>query len=61
MTDLGTVRQFLGLEIMHNSDGPILLSQQKYIETMIKRFHIENAHSCVPPMDPNIKLENEQS
>jgi hypothetical protein len=60
MTDLGTTRQFLRLEIRHNSDGPISLSQQKYIKTMINRFHTENPYGCVSPMDTNIKLENEQ-
>jgi hypothetical protein len=60
MIDLGTARQFLGPEITHNSDGSILLSQQKYIETVIKRFRMESAHGCVSLMDPNIKLENEQ-
>ena len=35
MKDLGIIRRFLGLDISHNSNGDVLLSQQHYLECVL--------------------------
>jgi hypothetical protein len=59
MSDLGEARRFLGLEINRDENG-ISLSQETYIDTMIKRFGMEDSHNVSNPLDPNICLENEE-
>jgi len=43
MADLGKARRFLGLEIEWLDDGTITLSQQNYIDTIVKRFGMEDS------------------
>ena len=43
MKDLGKTIYCLGLEIEHKSDG-ILIHQSAYIEKILKRFNMDNAH-----------------
>jgi hypothetical protein len=59
MSDLGEARQFLGLEINRDKNG-ISLSQETYIDTMIKRFSMEDSRNVSNPLDPNVRLENEE-
>jgi hypothetical protein len=58
MTDLGEARRFLGLEICKTRNG-YTLGQQDYINTIVKRFGLENAKPASSPMDQNVRLENE--
>ena len=44
MSDLGLLKQFLGLEIEQNSDG-IMVTQSKYISDMLVKF---NTAECRP-------------
>jgi hypothetical protein len=70
MKDLGPARQFLGLEITqttHWLNGraggrttQITLGQEKYIETILKRFEMTEAHGAQMPMDPNVRLDEQQ-
>ena len=41
MIDLGLLRQFIGIEVTHNTSG-IMISQSKYSSDMLKRFHMED-------------------
>jgi hypothetical protein len=59
MSDLGKVRCFLGLEINRDENG-ISLSQETYIDTMIKWFGMEDSCNVSNPLDPNVRLENEE-
>jgi hypothetical protein len=59
MSNLGEARHFLGLEINRDENG-ISLSQESYIDTMIKWFGMENGHHISNPLDPDIRLENEE-
>ena len=43
MKDLGKTKYCLGLEIEHKSDG-IHIHQSAYIEKIMKRFNMDNAH-----------------
>jgi hypothetical protein len=59
MSDLGEARHFLGLEINRNEDG-ISLSQGSYIDTLLKRFGMEDSRNVSNPLNPNVRLENEE-
>jgi hypothetical protein len=44
--DLGKLRYFLGIEVHSNPQG-LVLSQQKYIQELLKKTHMEtSAHPC---------------
>jgi len=49
MTDLGKVKQFLGLEIERHDSGAISLRQSNYIRTILKRFGMDDANSKSMP------------
>jgi hypothetical protein len=53
---LGDIRQLLGIEITHNSDGSIFLSQSQYITKILERFGMQNCTPVSTPMDPHVKL-----
>jgi hypothetical protein len=59
MSDLGKARCFLGLKINRDENG-ISLSQETYIDTMIKQFGMENSHTVSNPLDPDVRLEYEE-
>jgi hypothetical protein len=56
ITNLGTARQFLGIEIHYENDG-ISLGQRVFIDTVLKRFHMEAAHGAATPLDDKVKLD----
>ena len=41
MTDLGFLRYLLGIEVEKNENG-IFISQEKYVEAVLKRFNMQN-------------------
>ena len=49
MKDLGKTKCCLGLEIEHKSNG-ILIHQSTYIEKIMKKFNMDNAHPLSTPM-----------
>jgi len=55
MTDLGTMKFFLEVEVVQN-DEEIYLSQKKYALEILQRFGLENANSVCNLMVPGIKL-----
>jgi hypothetical protein len=59
MSDLGEARRCLGLET-NRDENSISLSQETYIDTMIKRFGMENSRNVSNPLDPDVRLENEE-
>lgn len=56
MTDLGVMRYFLGIQVKQLK-GEIFISQEKYIEDLLKKFHMENCKPTSTPMAMNEKLE----
>ncbi len=51
MTDLGSPRKFLGIEIMRNRDGQkMFLSQKKFVNGILKRFNMTECKSVAVPM-----------
>jgi hypothetical protein len=56
VTYLGEPTKIVGIEITRQGDV-IKITQQKYIESILKREGMESANPVAMPMDPNIKLE----
>lgn len=44
------VKTFLGLEISRLENGSIFVNQEKYIESMLDRFHLKEANSVSTPI-----------
>ncbi|CDO74006.1 hypothetical protein BN946_scf185043.g55 [Trametes cinnabarina] len=59
IVDLGEVRWLLGYEIRRDrSKRTISLSQGAYIDTMLARFRMTDAHPVSVPLDPHTNLFN---
>jgi regulation of enolase protein 1 (concanavalin A-like superfamily) len=56
VTNLGEPTKIVGIEITRQGKA-IKITQQKYIESILKREGMENTNPVVMPMDPNAKLE----
>lgn len=55
MTDLGTMKYFLGLEV-DQSIGDIFVTQKKYIEDILHKLKMLKCNPFSTPMEPNTKL-----
>ncbi|KAK8935837.1 hypothetical protein KSP39_PZI013998 [Platanthera zijinensis] len=55
MTDLGSLKFFLGLQIKQ-FDGGIFISQEHYTRMLLKKFNMENCNPAVTPMSTTEKL-----
>ena len=56
MTDLGEPVKIVGIEIT-KSDNSIHISQEKYIDNILKREGMDDANPVSTPMDPNDKIK----
>ncbi len=62
VTDLGELHWMLGIEVKHDqAAGTIHLSQQAYIDTILKCFNLTNAKPLSTPMDVQARLTSEQA
>ena len=60
VTDLGTAHFFLGIEIIRERNPfghRITLSQSAYIQKVLERFNLEDAHTVSTPLDPGTRLQ----
>jgi len=58
MHDLGPVQQFLGIQIERNRQKRTLRIHQKpYIESILKRFQMDNCNGVSTPMETNLQLD----
>ncbi|CAL2268742.1 unnamed protein product [Prunus armeniaca] len=55
MTDLGTMRYFLGIQVQQSDEG-IFISQEKYAENLLKKFKMLKSKPMDTPMAINLKL-----
>ena len=54
MSDIGEPKNYLGLEIERDKEAKVLkVSQQNYIDKILKRFGYENCHPQRTPMTTN--------
>lgn len=56
MVDLGPVRRFLGMGVEATKEG-YSINQETYIESMLRRFGIEDAYNVATPVDINVSLD----
>ena len=56
VTDLGEPTKIVGIEITC-TENCIKISQQMYVEAILKREGLSNVNSVATPLDTNIKLE----
>ena len=56
MTDLGEPSKIIGIEVTKN-DESIIISQEKYIENILKKEGMEDANPVSTPMDSNDKIK----
>ena len=61
MTNPGAARQFLGIEIQGGGGGEISLCQTAFVNSVLKRFRMENAHRESAPIDAHVKLDLAES
>ena len=55
VTDLGEPHKIISIEVMC-TDNSISISQQKYIENLLRKENMQDVNPTTIPMDPNIKL-----
>jgi hypothetical protein len=60
MTDLGKMRDFLGVEVSQGEHG-IFISQQKYIKEILSRFGMEVCNMVCSPIVPGNRLTKDES
>lgn len=62
MKDLGKVKNYIGIDIKYNYEGDniLTLSQTQYIESLAKRYNIENTKLYKTPMEINLKLQKSE-
>lgn len=57
LSDQGGFTWYLGIGIHHDKDGGVLtLDQEKYIEMLLDRFSMEDAHSAPTPFKAGTRL-----
>ena len=60
MKDLGVAKQILGMRIIRDKKNRKLkLSQNEYIEKVLKRFNMQNAKPISTPFASHFKLSKE--
>ncbi|GBE80375.1 hypothetical protein SCP_0300900 [Sparassis crispa] len=61
VTDLGEPKKIVGIEIERNREKKtIKVSQNKYIDSILRRHGLENANPVGMPLDPNVTLEKDE-
>ena len=56
MSMMGELTYFLGLQVNQKDDG-IFICQSKYIQDLLKKYHLEDASSAKTPMAIATKLD----
>jgi len=62
IVDMGDIRWFLGMAVSRDHDmRTISLNQGTYIDTVVKRFGMDNSYGVSTPLDPNVILSTKMS
>ncbi|XP_025679063.1 uncharacterized mitochondrial protein AtMg00810-like [Arachis hypogaea] len=56
LKDMGNLHYFFRIQVTKISDGGILLSQEKYINEVLKKANMEGCSSCHTPLSSAVKL-----
>lgn len=58
MKDLGKIKESLGITVEYEfRKCEIKLSQTKYIESLVRKYNLENSKMYNTPMEVNLKVE----
>ena len=60
MKDLGEAKFLLGIEIRRQSNGDVLLVQERYARDVVKRFNMEGCKSVSTPLELGHQLDSSQ-
>ena len=60
MEDRGRLHWFLGLRI-RREEGKVTVDQDRYIETMLERFQMDQCKPSRTPVDLNLKVQTAQN
>ena len=62
--DMGPLHYFLGVKVMQNNKGDVWIGQPSYIETLLRKFRMEDCNPAETPADASQRLkkaeENEE-
>ena len=62
MKDLGPAKQILGIRIVRDRGERLIhLSQEKYIEKILQRFHMDKSKVASTPLASHFRLSSQQS
>jgi hypothetical protein len=62
ITDLGALHWILGIEVQRvREERKLLLSQRSYIDSILRRYGLDDLKPISTPMDPNVRLTSAQS
>lgn len=56
MTDFGEMKFFLGFEMLHQTDHGIFVSQQPYVQDLLRKFKMQSYKPKDTPLVVNKKL-----
>jgi hypothetical protein len=56
LTNLGELVKIVGIEITL-SDRSVMISQRRYLESILQKEHMDKANAVGMPLDPNVILE----
>jgi hypothetical protein len=57
VTNLGPIHWLLGIRVKRDRKSrTISLTQTAYIDSIVSRFHLDNARPLTTPLDPNVKF-----
>lgn len=59
MRDLGNLKFFLGIQVMHTAEG-LHLSQIQYLENLLCSCEMHNLKPAITPMVANLNLHSEE-
>eukprot|EP00253_Pinus_taeda_P011782 PITA_11782 len=60
MTNMGFLRYFLGIEVEKSGNG-IFISQEKYVNEVLRRFNMQDNKAAITPTVMGLKLSKEDS
>lgn len=61
ITKLGNIDWLLGMEVKRDRKKRTLsISQKTYIDSLLRKFHMENCKAVAVPLDPTVQLSREQ-
>jgi len=61
MKDLGVLTRILGMEVNYFDDHTLSLTQKKYINETLVRFHMSECREASTPMEPGMVLSKQMS